>query len=260
LAQSEDVSVRTLAEADMPRIARLYETVSVENPHFVRSQPFLKYFVHHPEVDAGGVFVAEENDDVTGFGIVSITVDQGGLKQANIIEIKSKDARSVQALIEAIMEYCRAQDVDALIVAPPPLPEIDEIMKDWLKLDTGVMMGKSLNLSPLILALLSTGVIRSAYPGGRIVFRVGTETVEASIPVENVQSSGKVNKTEASVIQVSMSQRVFLQTILGQLNPLAGFLTGKIRINGLLNVPSALKLLGLMIIHEPFYTSLADRM
>lgn len=254
------MKARDFREEDLPQIIGLYEHASIENPHFVRNEAFLNHFMTNLVVNRGGVFVTEKDGRITGFVIVSVTVEQGGLKQGNIVELQVKDGSSLRALVDAASDYCTLHDVDAIIAVAPLLPETNAIFKNWVKFDTGVMMTKTLSPAPLLEALLSSERTRSLYTGEKIAFHIGEDLINVEIAPTKAQIFQTGEKQDKSVAQVFMSPEVFLKLVLGQLNPYAAYLERKVKVKAARNTFSLLKLLFLIRIDKHFFTSLADRM
>lgn len=255
-----DVTVRNFREEDLAQVVSLYAEHFAESPGFVRSEEFLKHFMHYPGVDKNSVFVTEVNSKITGFAVVSVTSEQGGLIQGNVIELKINHASSMHVLIHTIEEYCKKKDVDTIVLVAPTQPGTEEVLKDWLKLDTGVMMAKELSLPPLLRALLSAKKIRNSYAGKQVAFHIGDEKLNARITLEQIYVSDSNRKSEKAVTRIQMSSHTFLRIVLGQLNPYTAFVTGRIRIRDTRNIVPMLRLLYMMRIAQPIYTSLADRL
>ncbi len=236
----------------MPNLIRLYRHTLAGSPHFFRDENFLRYFMHCPGVDEDSIFVASINHQIIGLAILSITTEEGGLRQGNVIELQVKDVSSMNALIQATLDYCDGKDVDTIVVVPPPhLPLADIVSEDWMKLETGVMMAKTLSPSSLLQALLSNEKTRNSYAGKKIVFHIGEEIVE----IGDIDS-----ETQEAAALVIMSPRIFLKIIFGQVNPYVAYLTGRISVRGVRNTLSILKLLCMMRLPTPLYASFADRM
>jgi hypothetical protein len=205
-------------------------------------------------------FVTEKDGKLTGFAIVSISMELGGLKQGSILELQGEDLPSMRLLVQAALDHCKLNDVDSIVAVPPALPKSNEVFRDWLKFDTGVMMAKSLSPEPWLRALLSSERTRSLYAGKKIVFHIGTDIISTEMTpteVHFLQASWKQGKAFAHVF---MSPEVFLKLILGQLNPYTAYLNRKVKIRGVKNTIPLLKLLYLMRVNAAFFTSLADRM
>ena len=234
----------------MPRLIKLYNHTLADTPHFIRDENFLKYFMLCPGVNEDSIFVASVDDQITGLAILSITTENSELKQGNIIELQAKDPPSTHALIRVAIDFCKDKDVDTIVVVPPPLPGINTVFRDWLKLETGAMMAKALSISSLIRASLSNQTIRDHYEGKEIVFHIG----------EEIEKFGSItSESEKPAILIAMSQQTFLKIIFGQANPYVAYLTRKIKIQGMRNVFPILKLLCRMKMHTPLYVSLVDR-
>jgi len=254
------MKVRDFREEDLPQVIELYEHASIKNPHFVRNEAFLNYFMTHLSVNKGGVFVTETDGRITGFVIVSVTMEQGGLKQGNIVELQVKDVSSLPALVHAASDYCTQNDVDAIVAVAPLLPEANAVFKNWVKFDTGVMMAKTLSPAPLLEALLSSERTRSLYAGEKIAFHIGADLINVEITPTKAHIFQTGRKQDKSVAQVFMSPEVFLKLALGQLNPYTAYINRKLKLKGAKNTFSLLKLLFSMRLHAHFFTSLADRM
>lgn len=243
------LTVRTYKQEDLPLLIRLCNRTLAGLPHFIRDENFLRHFMHYPGVDGHSIFVALMGDQVTGLAILSITTE-GGLRQGKIIELQAKDASSIRALIQATLNYCNDKDVDTIVVVPPPLQHANEVFEGWLKSETGVMLVKTLSPSSVLQALLSNEKVKDFFVGKKIVFHIGEEIID----VGNSDSE----PCEAA-IEVFMSPQTLPGIIFGHVNPYLAFLTRRIRVQGLRNIFSVLKLLCMMKLPTPLYLSLADR-
>lgn len=252
--------VRDFQQIDSKHLIGLYDRSLAENVHFIRKEHFLKYFMQFPGVNGDSVFVAEMNGDITGLAIVSVTTEIGGLRQGSIIELLARDLLSMRALIRAAVDFCNLKDVDLIVAVPPPLPGADVIFEDWSKFETNVMMTTILSLSSLLQPLLSSEKIRTVYARKKVVFQVGRETVEARIGSRTIEIGKIKGELRHADILVSASPQSFLRIIFGQLNPYVAYLSRRIRIRGVKNALPMLKLLRMMQLTKPFYTSLADRL
>ena len=244
--------VRTYRQEDLQYLIRLYNHTLAESPHFIRDENFLKYFMHCQGVNEDSIFVASVNDQIRGLAILSITTEEGGLKQGNIMELQAQDVSSVHVLIQAALNYCKGKDVDTIVVVPPRLPGANVVFKDWLKLNTGVMMAKTLSLSSLLQALLSNEKIRIFFAGKKkkIVFQIGDDIIK----IGNIDSG-----TKEPTILVIMSPQTFLKIVFGQVSPYMAYLTRRVRVRGVRNALPIIKLLCMMKLSIPLYVSLADR-
>lgn len=243
--------MRTYKQEDLPNLIGLYNHNSAGIPYFIRDENFLRHFMHCPGVDENSIFVASVDDQITGLAILSITTGEGGLRQGNILELQTKDDSSIHSLIQATLNYCNGKDVDMIAVVPPRVPLANMAFKDWLKLEPGVMMAKTLSSSSLLQTLLSNEEIRNSYAGKKIVFHIGEEIVEF----------GDINrKTKESAIVVVMSLQTLHEIIFGQASPYVAYLKKRIRVQGVRNTISILRLLRMMKLPTPIYLSLVERM
>ena len=258
MAQS-DLIVRNCEQEYLSHFMELYEHTLVENLHFVRNEHFLKYFLQYPGVSKDGVLVAEVKGEIMALAVVSITEIEE-LRQGNIIELLAKDATSMRALIRAVLNYCKRKKVDSIALVLPPSRVSDEVFKDWIKFETNVMMAKILSISPLLQALFSNEKIKEFYAGRKIGFQVGQETVEIKITSKTIDVSDVKSKKGDETIWVSVSPQTFLKIIFGQMNPYIAYLTRRVRVQSVKNTLLILKLLRMMQLTTPFYTSLADRL
>jgi putative sterol carrier protein len=254
------IAVREFEEKDLPQITALYEDVSVRNPHFVRNNAFVIQFMNQFSVSEHKAFVTEKDGRLTGFVMVSVTIEQDGFKQGNILELQVKDSSSLLALVNAASDYCNLNDVDAIIAVAPPVPYTNKVFESWVKFDTGVMMTKTLAPAPLLEVLLSNERIRSLYAREKIAFHIGTDLVNIEItPTKaHVFQIGKT-QNEAGA-RVFMSHDVFLKLVLGQLNPYAAYVKRKVKVKSAKNTFALLRLLSLIRIDRHFFASLSDRM
>lgn len=217
--------------------------------------------MNYPGVDKDGVFVVEANGEVSGLAIISITEEEEGeFTQANILELQARDSSSMYALIREVVNYSKSQDVDSILLVPPPEVVMEEDLRDWMKLETNVMMTKIVSLSPLLQALLSDKKIRENYAGKELAFQVGPEIAQAKIFSQRVDISIREREPDDPDISVSMSPQTFLGIIFGQINPYVAYLLGRIGIRDFRNTFRMLKLLGLMKLNGPLHASLIERL
>lgn len=252
--------MRNFQQKDFDHVIGLHNRLMVDIPHFVRNQDFMKYLMKQHGVNEDSVFIAETNGQISGFAIVALTKEIRGLKQGNIIELLVRDSLSMRALIRAAVNFCNARNVDLVVVVPPPSLAADGIFKDWTKFETNVMMTKILSLSSLLQGLLSGEKIRTTCAGTRVVFQVGRESVEARISSQKVDISKIKGQPKHARMLVSASPQTFLRVVFGQLNPYVAYFTGRVRVRGVKDTRFLLKLVSMMQVTAPFYTSLADRL
>lgn len=261
MAPSKLPAVRIFKLEDMPDVIKLYDQSQATNPHFVRDENFLSYFIHYPGAEEDSIFVASVNEEITGLAILSITTEKGGFRQGKIIELQAKDVSSANVLIQRCLNYCNSKNVDMIVVVPPPWLEEAMTLKDWLRFETGVMMVKTLSILSLLQSLLSSEKIRNAYAGERIGFKIGDEVIEIKKTSKLAEVSDIANrKPEEITVWVIMSPITFLQIIFGQVNPYIAYLTRRIKVKGVLCALPVLKLLRVMKLSAPIYVSLADMM
>ena len=215
--------------------------------------------MNYQGVDEEGIFVVQTTDEITGFAIVSIT-EEMELRQGKILELQVKDASSMCALIREALNYCKSRDVDTVILVPPPLEAADEILKDWIKFETGVMMTRTLSISSLLHALFSNEEIRNSYVKRRIVFHVGNEIVEVKITPRLVEVNNLDKEPKEADMLVSLSPQTLLKIIFCRANPYLAYLTRRVRVRSMRNTLRTLKLLNMMKLAIPLHVSLVDRM
>lgn len=254
-----DLTVRNFEKEDLPFLMGLYKNLSTNSFHFTRDENFLKYFMDYPGVDGEGIFVVQTADEITGFAIVSIT-DEMGLRQGKILELQVIDAFSMRALIREALKYCKSKDVDTVIVVPPPLRAEDEILKDWIKFETGVMMTRTLSVSSVLEALFSGEEIRNSCVNRRIVFHVGDEIVEVRITPRLVEVNTLDNEPKEADMLVSLSPQTLLKIVFCRANPYIAYLTGRVKVRVMRNTLRILKILDMMKLDILLHVSLADRM
>ncbi len=213
----------------------------------------------YPGVDEESIFIAQTKDEITGFAVVSI-IEEAGLRQGKILEMQVKDASTMSALTHEALGYCKSKNVDTVIVVPPPLEAADEILKDWVKFETGVMMTKTLSVSSLIQALFSGAEIRNSCVNRRIVFHVGDDIVEVKVNPNLVEVSTLNREPEKTDMLVSLSSQTLLKIVFCSANPYLAYLTRKVKVRAMRNTLPILKLLDMMKITVPLHVSLVDRM
>ncbi len=255
-----NLMLRNYEQQDFPGVLKLYDQCMVYMPHFARDEGFIRYLVNCSATNGNNVLVTLENEEITGLAIISVTIEEGGLKQGSIAELQAKDTLSMRALMQAALDYCSEKDADMIAVAPPPSSTTDEIFKDWLEVRSGVMLGKLLSPLPLLQALLDTQRIKSYFAGERIIFYMDGEIIEATITPEVVKLTQLDKEPDNPAIFVTLAPEILLKVVLGQINSCIACLTRKIQIRGLKNVPLILRLLQMAKLPEPWYVTLGDRM
>lgn len=250
--------VRNYKEEDLPGVLVLYNSISNKSLHYARDEQVLRYLTHYPGVNEDGIFIAEENQEITGLTIVAIT-QLGELRQGNIIELQAKDAPSLDSLVRTALNYCEGKYLDVIMVAPPVCLDLERAFSGWQRLETTVMMCKLLSALPLIKALLDNKDITNSYSGKRIVFYLDSETIEVEITPESVRVAQGNNNDNKAAISVMMSAKVLFKLAFGVANPYRAFLTRQLRIGRLKDAPFILKLLSKIKLNMPLFASLGDR-
>lgn len=236
----------------------MYHSISNKSLHYARDEQVLRYLTRYPGVNEDGIFIAEENQEITGLSIVAIT-QLGELRQGNIIELQAKDALSLDSLVRTALNYCEGKDLDVTMVAPPVRLDLEKTFSGWRKFETSVMMCKLLSALPLIKALFDNKGITNSYSGKRIVFYIGSETIEVEITPESVRvTKGNSNDNKAA-ISVTMSGEVLLALAFGITNSYRALLTKQLRIGRLRDAPFILKLLSKIKLNMPLFLALGDR-
>ena len=120
------------------------------------------------------------------------------------------------------------------------------------------MMGKLLSPLPLLQALLDNQGIRDSFVGKRIVFFLGSETIEAAITPQLVEVSSLDKSPDKSDMWVVVAPEVFLEIAFGRANPYTAYLTRKVRAGSLNNVPAILRLLRMLKLTKPWHIAFGD--
>lgn len=238
----------------------MYHSISNKSLHYARDEQVLRYLTRYPGVNEDGIFIAEENQEITGLSIVAIT-QLGELRQGNIIELQAKDAPSLDSLVRTALNYCEGKYLDVTMVAPPVRLDLEKTFSGWRKFETSVMMCKLLSALPLIKALFDNKGITNSYSGKRIVFYIGSETIEVEITPESVRvAKGNSNSNNnKAAISVTMSGEVLLALAFGITNSYRALLTKQLRIGRLRDAPFILKLLSKIKLNMPLFLALGDR-
>lgn len=254
--------IRDYRQEDLPRVLELYDYALAQSPHFARYERLLEHLIGYSEAREGRIFVATDNEEITGWAIVSIEVGEWGLRFGNIAELEAKDVSSMNALVQACQAYSTGKNVDAIITVSPPRIPPNIVLNDWLPFETGVMMGRILSIYSLLQVLLRTHEkeMRKHFAGKRFEFRVDGEFVEIESTAEKVEIGESPHQPKRNSIELTMSPEVLLEVIFGGTNLLMSCFTGKVKVRGIRNIPSALKLLRMLRITNYVYVSNADRL
>jgi len=248
--------VRKFKADDVKGIQGLVKYTLSESAYFIRDESFIKYYMGFPGVSEDGIFIAEADNQVVGFAVVSVVEENWG-RVGVVVELQCKDSSSFSNLIQVIMEYCVSKDLDAIAVRPPPLASISTVLRGWLKAETrGVMLVKPISFLPLLRPLLLRDMVRKMIRGKTITLCIDDEAIK--VTAEEIQVIG-VDDLERDSIRISLSPQTLVGIMFNQLSPLFSWLNGRIRIKSVTNVPLALKLLNELKLSEFMYVTLADR-
>ena len=257
-----NVVVRNYRQEDLPYILELYDRTLARSSHFNRDENFLKHFMRYHGVHEDSIFVATVDNEIAGLAIISIERGEWDLRLANIVELEAKDASSMHALIKAALKYSISKDIDAIVMVPPPTLGAEQVLKGWLRFETGVMMVKALSCSSLLQVLFSACEIelKKHFTGRRVVFRIGDEFVEVKVTPERVEIGEIDREPEGDATTLTMAPQTFLKIIFGGKNLFMAYLTGKVKIGGVRNTIPIFKLLRMLKVTNRVYVSNADRL
>ena len=241
----------------MDGIINLYNSSLPNGPSFVRNADFLRHLMHYPGTQ-DAIFVAEKGSEIEGIAIVSIS-NKEELIEGNIIELRAKNASTIDLLIQKTLQCCCARGVDIVSVRPLMDKDTAKIFDGWIKVDFGVMMAKPLYILPILEALLNTDLVKKHYTQKSLVFNLDEEIIRLEVSANGVQIGELGRPLENSAIQVTMSSKTFLDIIFAWANPYIAYLAGRIRIRGLKNALVVLRLLYSIRIESPWYVALADQ-
>lgn len=212
---------------------------------FTRDVALIKHFINHPGVEADGVFVAENDDEILGFAIVAIE-DDDELRQARIMELQAKNASVIEVLLDRIYRYCCSKAADLILVRPAMGKKMKKTVKKWAKFESSIMMVKPLSLIDILRALITSNhrIRERLLTGRKFLFVFQDEIVkidgsQGSVSIENSVDA----PTDPNMIIVQMSSTTFMQVVFGIRNPYAAYLFGDIRIG---NPKDALMVLALL--------------
>jgi len=248
------LAIREYNREDFPAIVELYEHIPGQTPHFVRDKDFISYFINKASAE-GNVFVAIEKGKVVGVAMVSITTEEE-LTQGSIIELQAQDTRTLKDLVESAVDYCTKRAVDMVLFAPPF--DTEDVFKNWLKLQTGVMTVRLEAPLLLLKALLDTPQTRNSFAGRRIIFQVDKEIIEVKITSKGIETIQR-DTSVRGVTNIALSSRALLQIVCGKLSPLRALLTLKLRTR-LTAIALVLKLLKMARLPQPWFIPLGDRL
>lgn len=256
---SSDVVIQHYRLEHLPGILKLYNSTLAGSVHFLRNQDFLKYMIQHPEVKEDSIFVAITNNEITGFAILSISDEYS--KIGSIIEFQAKDSLSMIALVQSAEQYCTDNDVDRLVVVPPPSLPKCSIFKEWTRIQTGTgrLVVKTVSFVSLFRSVFCKNELKKSFSGKIIVFNIGDEIINIKVTPDDVQINENDFASERNAIRIVLSTKLFVKIIFCQANLLFALLTGRIRVNGMQKIPLTLKLLNMLKLTDPVYMSMADR-
>ncbi len=249
--------VRKFKNEDVQKIRDLCDHILVKSPHFIRDESFINYSVRSPSVSQDGILIAEANNQIVGFAVISIVEENwvrgGSLIVGSVVELQCMDSHSFLSLIQAVEKYCASKNVDTIVVPHTPfLASISMLLKEWLKVEKGVMMVKPVSFLPLLQLLLRD---KKVIQGKTIALCIDDETIQ--VIAEKVQVMG-FDDFKRSDIQISLSSKTLIGVMFNQLSPLFSWLSGKIRIKHITNVPLALKVLNELKLSSSPYVSPGD--
>ena len=251
--------VRNYKPQDLPDISRLYASSQPEAPFFLRDKDYFDYFTSHPGVREDSVFVAASEVGVEGVAIIAVVHEKYTL--GRIIELWANGGAAGKALLERAVAYCRDNNIDAVELSSPALPDLGSLSADWWPIDRGGrLMAKPLSLVPLLRALVNTPSVSKIGMGRRFLFVCQSETIDMKI----TESGGSVTRGDPSrrglenAANVRLSPTTLLGVLSGSLSPYVAFLTRRIKIRGIRNAFLVMNLLKAMRIDHPWLVAIAD--
>ena len=246
--------VRKFRANDVKKIQGLLKYTLAESAHFIRDQSFLKYCMRFPGASEDGIFIAEADNEIVGFAVVSI-VEENWARLGRVVELQCMDLSSFSNLIQATIKYCASKNVDAIALRPPPLASISAVLRGWHKAERGVMMVRPISFLPLLRLLLLQDRLRKRLTGKTITLCIDDEAIKVTAKEVQVIT---VDGFETGDIRISLSSETLLGIMFSQLSPLFSWLSGKTKIKNITNVPLALKILNALKLIDSMYVSSAD--
>ena len=253
-----DLIVRNYTEEDIPSIVGLYNSSRVGSPHFVRDESYFKHFTNYPGVSPQSIFVAARGDSILGVLIASVS-ERDGYKEGKAIEVWAEEDTIVEALLQRAVHYCENESIDMLYVRLPARLAQSQAFAEWTNIgQEGVTMVKALDPLPLLRALYN-GRVRNLCQGKNFLFVLDDKAIEMKPYQDSVDvAEANTESLTDGYIKVTMSSRTFLEVVFGLISPYLAYLTGRIKIQGIRNTFTVLKLLRAIRVDIPWSIALVD--
>ncbi|MHA1705030.1 MAG: hypothetical protein ACTSUX_03010 [Promethearchaeota archaeon] len=248
--------IRTYNNEDLHKIQKLYKFMLSKTTYFIRDKSFLKYLMKYPGVNKNGIFVSEEDGDITGFAIVSIS-DEGDIKIGSIIEFIVKDIKTALAMLKTIENYCKRKNVD--VIMSSTVPNLPRSLNGWYKVNAGVIIAKPIKIDSLLEKVIDKTKLISSFKNSikKVILNIDNKLVEINFATKPVKIR-KINKVEEDTLMITTSSQELIQIIFNKKNPMLSLLFGKVRVNRIKNSFHVLKILSMLRIMAPIYLSLSD--
>lgn len=250
-------TIRNYCEIDdLEAIMNLYKL----NQHlFSRDVKLFKHFLEFPGVQNDSIFVSLANGTVDGIMIISIIGDRRGILVGKIIELLAISTFSTDDLIKKAEEYCVNRGADIIYLKPTVDISMLHALNKWIKYETpGVVMAKPLVILPIFKAVLNINLIHKYYINRNLLFVFDKEAIKLQVTQDSLDITHATKETENSDVRVMMESKTFLGIVFGSINPHLAYLNHKIRIHGVREIFTILRLLSSLKIDTFDRISLAD--
>lgn len=231
--------IRIYNQADLEGVIDLYRRSN--GLFFKRDKIYIKYFLSHPDISPDGILILDDKGVIKGISFIGIN-NVENVFNGSILELMGYNELCSNILLKESIDYCIRKNVD-IIYYDFISNYRDVSLSNWIKLNKGVMMLKPLTVKPLLEKVINEPFVKNKIKNKTILFMFESETLSI-----NFSTSGDIELTNAdrqlhSKLVIKLDSKIFLEILLGRLNPLVAYLNGDVHINGLKNSVTMLKIL-----------------
>jgi len=260
LLRQSEIRIRSCSESDLDEIIKLYKFQNLRYAYLDRDRDFIKYYFKHPDVRADSAFVSVKDSQITGFAIIAVTVEED-VKYGNVIEFQAIDSQSADKLLQKIEEYCNKEDVDAIMIVPPPHLQKAVSLKRWVSFSPNILLSKCVSPSNLLKFLFTcNNKLKKRVREKSVVLRIDGVAYEIKSVGDSIEIM-RLRETAKNKLVIDLSSQDLTKMVFGRLNIInimLGIITRKIRVSSIRNIGFLTKLLNDLKITDAVYISLGD--
>jgi putative sterol carrier protein len=266
----EKTVVRNFKDEDLGEIVNLFEDYHIKLAGFIpRTPETWKYLIlDRPGISKDGIFVARLDENLVGYIVVGFKTMQGA-KVATIYELCAKNMDIASKLLEVANNYAYEYNADYVLIQPPPTHNaVHECLRqcDFVKINEPAtkIMVTLINPTKILEVLAEIFNERNEKDDRlkklvrndrKVLIKAGENYVTLHVQEGKIRiKSGK----EKGNMTLEMTPYNFLRIFLGLTSPLKAYLTGKLKIKGMLHNVTIFKLIKALQAHYDFYFPLTE--